>query len=328
MVDVMTLPAPGGEARSAIRCAALPGRMLGAPCVDLGRRPQQRAAHLRGLRKTIQASREGVDRLDLDVESLGHFGSAQESVDVHSDHDKGDTLFTVTMNRGLMDTFRCGHPRSAENTAKNGTGTACRECKNARGRKRYAADLDASRAASRDRQQRFRGGIKGNANARKQECAQGHPYSEENTYLSKGTRQCKTCRKQRVMESFNRHKAKRVAEQRAYYQRNRKKLIAGSLQWAKDNPERAALTSRLKKHRRRAAGVFTADDWRQILSRYGHRCLACGSDGPLTIDHIVPVSRGGANTAANVQPLCATCNTSKGTKTIDYRPALAATKRM
>lgn len=223
-----------------------------------------------------------------------------------------------------MDTFRCGHPRSAENTAKNGVNVTCRECRNARQRERYAANLEASREAATGRMRKHRGGLKGNANARKHVCAQGHPYDVENTYVYKGNRQCKTCRKQRVTESFERHKPKRVAEQRAYYERNREKLVAGSVQWAKDNPERAALTSRLKKQRRRAAGVLTAAEWRQIQAQYGHRCLACGSDGPLTIDHIVPVSKGGANTAANVQPLCGPCNSSKGTKTIDYRPTLAA----
>lgn len=227
-----------------------------------------------------------------------------------------------------MDTFRCGHPKSPENTAKNGAGTACRECRNMRARERYAANLEESRAACRERMRKYKGGLKGNANARKEACAQGHPYTEENTYLYKGNRQCKTCRRQRVMESFERHKAKRVAEQRAYYERNRERLVAGAVQWARDNPERAALTARLKKQRRRAAGVLTAAEWLQILDKYEHRCLACGIDGALTIDHVIPVSKGGPNMADNVQPLCGPCNSSKGTNTIDYRPEAATNQRM
>jgi 5-methylcytosine-specific restriction endonuclease McrA len=223
-----------------------------------------------------------------------------------------------------MDTFRCGHPRTRENTASNGSTGTCRECRNARQRERYAANLETSREATKERMRKHRGGIKGNANARKDACAQGHPYDDENTYTYNGNRQCKTCRKQRVAESWERHKDKRLSERRDYYTRNRERLIAMSLQWTKDNPERAALASRLKKQRRRAAGVLTADEWRQIQAQYGHLCLACGSDGPLTIDHIVPVSRGGSNTAANVQPLCGPCNSAKATKTIDYRPTTAA----
>jgi len=223
-----------------------------------------------------------------------------------------------------VDIFRCGHPKSPENIAPNGANGTCRTCKNARSRERYAANLEESREAVKGRMRKHRGGLRGNANSRKESCPNGHPYDETNTHVAKGGRQCKTCRRKLVMESFERHKEKRVSEQREYYQRNREKLVANSVQWAKDNPERAALTSRLKKQRRRAAGVLTADEWRQIQAQYGHRCLACGSDGPLTIDHVVPVSKGGANTAANVQPLCGPCNSSKGTKTIDYRPATAA----
>ncbi len=302
----------------------LAGRVLGAPCVDLGLGPEQRAAHLGGLWEAFKAAGERVHRLDLDAELFGRLGGAQESLDVHSDYDTRDILFIVTMNRGIMEAFRCGHPKSPENSAPNGANTTCRECKNTRSRERYAASLEASREATKERMRKHRGGVKGNANARKDTCSEGHPYDEENTYVYKGNRQCRTCRKQRVMESWERHKDKRLSERRDYYTRNRERLIAMSLQWAKDNPERAALTSRLKKQRRRAAGALTADEWRRIQTQYGNRCLACGSDGPLTIDHVVPVSKGGANTAANVQPLCGPCNSAKATKTIDYRPATAA----
>ena len=64
------------------------------------------------------------------------------------------------------------------------------------------------------------------------------------------------------------------------------------------------------------------------LREYEHRCLACGIDGALTIDHVIPVSKGGPNTADNVQPLCGPCNSSKGTNTIDYRPEAATNQRM
>lgn len=224
-----------------------------------------------------------------------------------------------------MDTFRCGHPRSAENSSKNGagTGTACRQCKNARQRERYSSDPEASRASAAERMRKHRGGIKGNANTKKDACPQGHPFDDENTYLYKGNRQCKTCRRQRTKETYDRHSDRYAAARRKWYQLNRDKALAATKRWSEANRERVALTSRLKKHRRRAAGVFTVAEWRAIVALYDGRCLACGSDGPLTIDHVVPVSKGGANTAANVQPLCARCNTSKGTKTTDYRPALA-----
>lgn len=77
-------------------------------------------------------------------------------------------------------------------------------------------------------------------------------------------------------------------------------------------------------HRRRArmhanGGSFTVQEWRALCTYYDHKCLCCGERKSLTIDHVVPISKGGNNYISNVQPLCETCNKSKGDKTIDYR---------
>jgi len=43
-------------------------------------------------------------------------------------------------------------------------------------------------------------------------------------------------------------------------------------------------------------------------------CRRCGIDSHLTIDHIIPLSRGGTDDAANWQVLCRRCNSSKGAR--------------
>jgi 5-methylcytosine-specific restriction endonuclease McrA len=69
------------------------------------------------------------------------------------------------------------------------------------------------------------------------------------------------------------------------------------------------------------AGTFTQDEWQALCNYYGNKCLCCGrGDAPLTVDHIVPLTRRGRNTIDNLQPLCGTCNTRKNARTIDYRP--------
>ncbi len=49
-----------------------------------------------------------------------------------------------------------------------------------------------------------------------------------------------------------------------------------------------------------------------VWNRDGGRCVNCGSNEKLEYDHIIPLSKGGSNTARNIQLLCENCNRSKG----------------
>ena len=51
---------------------------------------------------------------------------------------------------------------------------------------------------------------------------------------------------------------------------------------------------------------------RAVFERDGGRCVACGASFDLQYDHVIPLALGGANTAANLQILCAPCNQTKG----------------
>lgn len=78
-------------------------------------------------------------------------------------------------------------------------------------------------------------------------------------------------------------------------------------------------------HARRArkqnqGGSYTAQEWRDLCARYDHRCLCCGEQKRLTIDHVLPISLGGSNSIDNIQPLCLACNLRKHAKHVDYRP--------
>ena len=72
--------------------------------------------------------------------------------------------------------------------------------------------------------------------------------------------------------------------------------------------------------RAREKGTHTQTEFDELCEKYGGRCLACGKVTKLTPDHIVPISQGGSDTIDNIQPLCGSCNESKGARTIDYRP--------
>ena len=55
---------------------------------------------------------------------------------------------------------------------------------------------------------------------------------------------------------------------------------------------------------------------KNILRRDGHRCQFCGrGDLPLTVDHVLPRSRGGEDTWENLVCACVQCNNAKGDRT-------------
>ncbi len=56
---------------------------------------------------------------------------------------------------------------------------------------------------------------------------------------------------------------------------------------------------------------------RALFARDGWRCQYCGSTGRLTLDHVVPRSRGGDSVWENVVASCAPCNLRKGDRLPD-----------
>ncbi|MCG5057377.1 MAG: HNH endonuclease [Limnoraphis sp. WC205] len=54
---------------------------------------------------------------------------------------------------------------------------------------------------------------------------------------------------------------------------------------------------------------------REILRRDHHKCQYCGSTKRLTIDHVLPRSKGGTHTWDNVVTACERCNSLKGDRT-------------
>jgi 5-methylcytosine-specific restriction enzyme A len=56
-----------------------------------------------------------------------------------------------------------------------------------------------------------------------------------------------------------------------------------------------------------------------ILNRDKNKCLKCGSEHRLQLDHIVPISKGGENKISNLQTLCGSCNSKKRDNYKDYR---------
>lgn len=56
-----------------------------------------------------------------------------------------------------------------------------------------------------------------------------------------------------------------------------------------------------------------------LILLHGQRCAVCGKRYGLTVDHILPVSRGGRTTINNLQLLCRKCNEAKDDQIMDFR---------
>lgn len=124
-----------------------------------------------------------------------------------------------------------------------------------------------------------------------------------------------------------------------YYEENKDTIKQNSSEWARNNKEAHRIScnkaSRAWKAKNRKtvyytnskraalikdAGTFTQEEWYGLIELYDFACLACGDKSkPLTVDHIIPISKNGSNTIDNIQPLCLSCNCSKNDKIIDYR---------
>ena len=68
----------------------------------------------------------------------------------------------------------------------------------------------------------------------------------------------------------------------------------------------------IKKERQKARELRESQWWKRRLAK--GTCYYCGRLTPakkLTMDHIVPISRGGKSTKGNVVPACKDCNHAK-----------------
>ncbi|GAA4439432.1 HNH endonuclease [Phytohabitans houttuyneae] len=160
-----------------------------------------------------------------------------------------------------------------------------------------------------------------------------------NKYYAKGF-----CRRHHTRFYYETNRERVKASQAVYRAANRETARERSREWRRANPERATASvrawyatnrERVREYRRRyrasnrdvvraansrrkalhknaPVNDLTARQWREIKAVYRFRCAYCRRRLPLTIDHVVPLSKGGPHTASNVVPACQRCNSRKG----------------
>lgn len=164
--------------------------------------------------------------------------------------------------------------------------------------------------------------------------------SANKAYRAKHRERLLAADRKRVIEK----RSERAAYMRAY--NKRPDVRARTLQWYRDNRERLyakrrqwviehrdqmraleRLNRRVRRARMRSSPALDRALWADVFARAEGRCQACGIDTPAelrggkepnspTLDHIVPLSQGGAHALENCQCLCRSCNNLKGRKSV------------
>lgn len=84
--------------------------------------------------------------------------------------------------------------------------------------------------------------------------------------------------------------------------------------WRQTDKGKAASARNGAKWRANLHGAFatlTGEEWTAIKEQFKGRCVYCGEVKPLTMDHIIPLSKGGHHTKNNIVPACRSCNSAK-----------------
>lgn len=143
---------------------------------------------------------------------------------------------------------------------------------------------------------------------------------------------------EKFKEWYNANAERQCQKARAWHKENYDRVRGKRQEYAKNwrntrgkewysSPEGRFYVNRAAQVRRKRAklvdSTLTKEEWFEILKVQNYTCLGCNKKFTdilkPTIDHVIPLSKGGGLTKENTQALCRNCNSRKHTKIIDYR---------
>jgi 5-methylcytosine-specific restriction endonuclease McrA len=90
--------------------------------------------------------------------------------------------------------------------------------------------------------------------------------------------------------------------------------------WA-DRQQSISSKERVARYRERLKVLGKTTDYlkhkQEVCNRYGNKCVYCGSDKNICIDHVIPLIRGGDNEPDNLVTACKQCNSGKSGKLLE-----------
>tara|TARA_R110002153_G_scaffold262833_1_gene423881 strand:+ start:316 stop:873 length:558 start_codon:yes stop_codon:yes gene_type:complete len=131
--------------------------------------------------------------------------------------------------------------------------------------------------------------------------------------------------KEKILEQQKEYYQNNKEQKKEHYQNNKEKILERQKEYNQNNPQKVREASRKRRALKKGNThkPYTED---QVLKLYGKDCHICkkpvnllanrsaGAPGwqqGLHLDHVIPLSRGGADTIDNVKPAHGLCNLQK-----------------
>jgi 5-methylcytosine-specific restriction endonuclease McrA len=196
----------------------------------------------------------------------------------------------------------------------DGRGTWCKPCATAYARQKYNSDLDKSRAQKRAYVAANREELNAKAAERLRQWRKDNPElaRQKATEKSQKFREANPDYHRGWYERNIEREQKRSRQVMANLRRDRPELEREwKRRYREKNAEVVKEREREKTYARRARQPNSPELARLMADLVKQACVYCGSVENITIDHIVPLSRGGKHEASNLAPACFSCNSSK-----------------
>jgi len=120
-------------------------------------------------------------------------------------------------------------------------------------------------------------------------------------------------------ERSEEEKATAAERSREWYAENKERHHQSYYRWVRENREASiAIQQKRRSVKTGVTATLTPQEWVEILETYDRSCAYCDtSSETMTMDHVVPLSKGGAHAKENVVPACRSCNSRKGARPVE-----------
>ena len=226
---------------------------------------------------------------------------------------------------------------SSDKQRKDGLSYCCKKCLNARNRKNYNSECkheyyikNKDRILEREKEYR-----ENNIEMFKEK--------ERKNYIKHRDRILEYQKRYRILNKdeislkrklyYENNKEVCNARAKKYYKDNKEALNAKCREYYKNNKDilrekykiyrlnpSVKQQRKINEYKRRtlkknSLSFLTKEQWNQVLIKFNNSCAYCGNKvEKLTLDHFIPLSKGGELSISNAIPCCVSCNSSKNNR--------------